>query len=72
MVGVDHTPAPEGPYCCVPDAFLCVGFGSSGIVKVCQSFFPVAAFKAMTLPRNLQHSYFASAARASSREEIGW
>ena len=72
MVGVDQMPAPEGPICCFPAAFLRTGFGVSAIVNVCQSFLPVAASSATTLPRNVQHSKFGSGPSASSNEENAW
>ena len=41
-------PAPDGPCCCFPAAFLWVGFAGSGIVNACHSVFPVAASSATT------------------------
>src|SRR5215467_5216545 len=71
MAGLLHTPAPDGPYNCVPTAFFFVGLGSSVMVYVFQICLPVAASYAATLPRNLQHSYVAAAPAVSSADATG-
>ena len=71
MTGAFHTAAPEGPQSCVPARFFCVGIASTGIVNVFQIRLPVAASRAATLPRNLQHGYVGSPAWDSSREDTG-
>src|SRR5215510_5217594 len=58
IVGDDQMPPPAGPHCCTPFLFLARGFDSS-IVYVFQSTCPVFASSAETLPRKVQHSYFA-------------
>src|SRR5262249_49881944 len=60
----------DGPQSCVPVALLVV-FCGSGIVYVFQITFPVAASSALTLPRNVQHSYEGRAAVPSSIEAAG-
>jgi hypothetical protein len=70
-VGDDHTPAPEGPLNCTPALLIARGLGSSAIVKLFQSVFPVDACNATTLPRKLQQGYFGSVAVTSSRDAIG-
>jgi hypothetical protein len=54
IVGVFHTPAPDGPHCCVPLADRRVGCGASATVKVFQTCCPLSARRATTLPRNVQ------------------
>src|SRR5262245_18561320 len=71
MVGADHTDAPAGPHSCTPSWFLRVRLGFCGMVYACQSFLPVAASSATTLPRKVQHEYFGSAPVTSSAEETG-
>src|SRR5262245_42192427 len=58
IVGDDQMPPPAGPHCCRPSLFFPRGFDSS-IVYVFQSTWPVFASRADTLPRKVQHSYFA-------------
>src|SRR5579871_145847 len=70
-VGADHTDAPAGAESCTPPAFFLVGFGSSGIVKLCHSTFPLASSIATTLPRNVQHGYCALAPGTSSTDDTG-
>src|SRR5258707_545438 len=55
-VGACHNAAPEGPHNWAPAAFMCLRDGASAIVKVLQTTSPVAASRATTLPRNVQHS----------------
>src|SRR6478672_3241901 len=68
--GVDHTPPPDGPHSCVPAGVLVV-FCGSGIVYVFQSTLPVTASSALTLPRNVQHSYDGMTAVPSSIDATG-
>src|SRR5688572_19675356 len=58
IVGADQMPPPAGPHCCTPSLFFARGFGSS-IVNVFHRTWPVLASSAETLPRKVQHSYFA-------------
>src|SRR6188508_2799249 len=58
IVGADQMPPPAGPHCCTPSLFFPRGLDSS-IVYVFHSTWPVFASSAETLPRNVQHSYFA-------------
>ena len=69
MVGLAHTGAPEGAQAFVPTEVRPVILGCSGIVCVPQRTVPVAASTAITLPRNVQHSYAGSAAGVTSSEE---
>src|SRR5581483_10232054 len=70
-VGDDHTLAPAGPHNWTPAEFLWVCFSSAVIVLPRQSSLPLAASRAATLPRNLQHSYWPLAPKTSSGEEAG-
>ena len=56
MVGADQILAPEGPNIFVPAAVLPTGCGSASIVYVFQSSRPVAASRATSDPRAVQHS----------------
>src|SRR6187549_1758524 len=58
IVGDDQMPPPAGPHCCKPSLFFALGFDSS-IVYVFHSTWPELASSADTLPRKVQHSYFA-------------
>src|SRR5205823_5565590 len=70
--GVDHTATPDGPQVFAPALFTPVILGTSVTVYARQIRFPVAASKATTLPRNVQHSYLGLvAAMDSSRPETG-
>ena len=71
IVGDDHTAAPDGPQSCVPDLFLRVGRNGSEIVELFQINFPVAASRAETLPRNVQHAYVGLAPVTSSYDDNG-
>ncbi len=65
-------PAPAGPHACVPSFVTPRFFGSSVIVYVFQMTAPVLASSAVTLPRNVQHSYVVREPCASSpRPAIG-
>src|SRR5436190_14820745 len=55
MVGDDQTAAPAVFHNCVPAAFRPASCGGSGMVYVFQSWAPVAASSATTLPRKVQH-----------------
>src|SRR2546430_10879975 len=66
IVGALHTPAPDGPQSCAPVVLLPRGFGASGMVYAFQITAPVSASSALTLPRNVQHSYSGRAAEVSS------
>ncbi len=55
-------PPPAGPHACTPSFVTPRFFGSSAIVYVFQTTAPVFASSAVTLPRNVQHSYVGRAA----------
>ena len=59
-------PPPDGPHACTPSLVTPRFFGSSAIVYVFQIAAPVLASSAVTLPRNVQHSYVARAPCPSS------
>src|SRR4030081_3516479 len=69
-VGVDHTPAPEGPYVAVPILVAPVFFGGS-TRNVCHTIEPSFALSAVTLPRKVQHGYSESTERFSPQEAAG-
>src|SRR5882672_12949532 len=69
-VGVDHTPAPEGPYVAVPILVMPVFFGGS-TRNVCHTIEPSLALSAVTLPRKVQHGYSGSTERVSSHDAAG-
>src|SRR5215471_44507 len=71
IAGVDHTPPPDGPHSCLPAAVLVVGCGVSAMVYTFQITFPVDASSALTLPRNVQHSYVGMTAVPSSIDDTG-
>src|SRR6185295_2366838 len=70
MVGVDQTPAPDGPHCPMPAFVAPVAFGGS-TKYVFQTRVPSAARSAVMLPRNVQHAYCGSIARVSSHDAAG-
>ena len=53
VVGL-HTPAPEGPRKLLPSGVF-RGVAFSSMVYVFQTCLPVSAFRAATIPRNVQH-----------------
>src|SRR5258706_15910350 len=69
-VGVDQTPAPEGPYVAVPILVAPVFFGGS-TRNVCQTIEPSLALSAVTLPRKVQQGYSGSTERVSSHDAAG-
>src|SRR5579862_7943872 len=68
-VGDDHIPAPDGPHSCTPCEFFRTGAAGSAMVYVFHITLPLAASSAERLPRNLQHSSFASAPLTSSSDD---
>src|SRR5687767_16035124 len=70
IVGVDHTPAPEGPNVSVPTDVAPVFFGGS-TRYVFHTSDPSRTRSAVTLPRNVQHGYAGSIDRVSSHDAAG-
>src|SRR5690349_12739473 len=71
MVGVDQTPAPEGPQVCVPVEVFARRVGASEMVYVFHTCAPSATRRAVMLPRNVQHSYAGFVERVSSQDAAG-
>ena len=64
-------PPPAGAQRLMPFEFLETIFGTAAMVQVFQTCLPVAASSATTLPRKLQHGYWASELAPSSDDATG-